>query len=151
MKFFIDKKPSTATNWGKLIPLATTMPPVPQSIHIRGRSYWSRSDICLKRSQRVNSFKELNDKTSAELLWHHTEPQRSKRAPTELKSLCKSFNTEDTYVSFFIKPPKGQEAIKSVLIVIGDLLSDLTSSLFYIYYCRRWVRGWLIRFLNIVM
>ena len=32
------------------------------------------------------------------------------------------------YESFFIEPPKGQEAIKSVLIVIGDLLSDLTSS-----------------------
>ena len=36
------------------------------------------------------------------------------------------------YESFFIEPPKGQEAIKSVLIVIGDLLSDLTSS-FSIY------------------
>ena len=32
LKCFIDRKPSTTTNWGKLIPLATTTPPVPQSI-----------------------------------------------------------------------------------------------------------------------
>ena len=66
------------------------------------------------------------------------------KLPPSLNLYVKTFNTEYTHVSFFIEPPKGQEAIKSVLILIRDLLSDLTSSFFYIYLCRRWVRGWLL-------
>ena len=130
--------------WGKLIPLSYHKATCASKHSNRGRSYWSGSDICLKAQPEVNSVKKLNDKISVELLWHHTEPQRSKRAPIELKSLCKSFNTEDAYVSYFIEPPKGREAIKSVLIIFGDILSDLTFSFFYIYLCSRWVSGWLL-------
>ena len=144
LKVFINKKASTATSEENWFLPAAEIPPVPQSIQSEAEFIDQDQIFVSKRSQRVNSAKELNDKTSAELLRRCTEPQRSTKAPTELKYLCKTFNTEYTHVSFFIEPPKGQEAIKSVLIVIGDLLSDLTSSFFYIYFCRRWVRGWLL-------
>ena len=55
--------------------------------------------------------------TSAELLRHHTEPQSQQKLPQSLNIYVKSFNTENMYVSFFIEPLKGQEVIKSVLIV----------------------------------
>ena len=62
LKCFINRKPSTATNWGKLIPLATTTPPVPQSIQSEAEFIDQDKIFVSKRSQRVNSTKELNDR-----------------------------------------------------------------------------------------
>ena len=49
-------------NWGKLIPLPTLMPPVPQSIQSEAEFIDQDQIFVSKCSQRGNFAKEMNDK-----------------------------------------------------------------------------------------
>ena len=101
--------------------------------------------ICLKTQPKSYLCKEIQCKKYLQNNLDITQSLKGqKELPSSLNLYVNHLIQEDTYVRIFIKPHKGQEAIKSVLIVIGDILSDLTSSFFYIYFCRRWVRGWLM-------
>ena len=94
------------------------MPPVPQSIQSEAEFIDQDQILSQRRSQRGNSAKELNNKHLQSYFDVTQSLKGQQKLPQSLNIYVKSFNIEDMYVSFFIEPLKGQEAIKSVLIVV---------------------------------
>ena len=87
------------------------MPPVPQSIQSEAEVIDQDKKPALPHSQMINSANKLMKKYQQSNFDITQSLKGQKELPPSLNYLCKSFNTEDTYVSFFIEPPKGQEAI----------------------------------------
>ena len=101
---------------------------LPQS-HLCLKAFKQRPNLLIKirylpqRSQTVDSARKNLMQKYQQSYYNMTQSLKSQqRLPPSLIHKCKSINTDRTSVNFFIEPLKGWEAIKTVLIILGDIL-----------------------------